>query len=144
MNSFYEQLVTLWPALGELPPWALYLSMAFLLLALVLLIKVAFFRTKKDDPYRMFKKDRLFNVDWTWEYRKKVPVNISFHCPTCSNPLFYNEHRSGSEEGIEVSLECDTCNRTIATIDGTYVSLLKRIQGHIERKIAGGKWKEGT
>lgn len=142
MNSFYEKLVSLWPALGGIHPWVLYLSFAFLLLAVVLLIKVAFFRQKKDDPYRLFKKDNLFKVDWMWEYQKKVPVNITFYCPTCHNALFYDEHRSGSEEGIEVSLECDTCNRTLSTIDGTYTSLLKRVQGHIERKIASGKWKE--
>jgi len=80
-------------------------------------------------------------VDWKWEYQKKVPVNINFYCPTCHNALFYDEHRSGSDEGVEVSLDCETCNRTLVTIDGTYVSLIKRVQGHIERKIASGRWK---
>jgi hypothetical protein len=142
VNSLYEKLVSLWPALGSLQPWALYLIIALVLVSVVLLLKAVLSRPKKDDPYRIFKKDRLFKVDWTWEYRKKVPVNITFHCPTCHNELFYDEHRSGSDEGVEVSLECETCDRTISTIDGTYVSLLKRVQGHIERKIAGGSWKE--
>jgi len=142
MNSFYEKITSQWPFLIGMPPWALYLSMALIILVLAILIKIAFFRHSKDNPYKLYKKDSVFRVDWTWEYRKRLPFGITCACPTCGNTLFYDEHRSGNAEGVETSLECEKCDRTLARLDGTYISLLKRVQGHIERKIATGGWKE--
>ncbi len=142
MTLIYEKAVEFMPAIGEIPPWIFYLILAILLTVLVLLVKILFFRTPKNSPYRLYKKDTVFDVPWTWEYKSKSPININCHCPDCGNELFYDEHRSGGPEGVEISLQCESCDRTVATLEGTFASLLKRVQGHIQRKIATGKWRE--
>lgn len=105
-------------------------------------MKAVFFRGRKDDAYSLYKKDTVFDVVWTWEYRKKSPFGVTCQCPECDSALFYDEHRAGNSEGVEVALECETCDRVLKTLDGTYMSLLKRVQSHIERRVATGDWRE--
>ena len=105
------------------------------------MMKSVFFRNRKDDPYSQYKKDTAFEVVWAWEYRRKAPYGMMCKCPQCGSDLFYDEHRSGNHEGVEVALECESCDLVLNTIDGTYMSLLKRVQSHIERKIATGDWR---
>ena len=87
-----------------------------------------------------YRQDILFNVRWKWNniFGTMPSQPLSFFCPVCSTRMVYSEN--GYPE--KTSFICETCHRTVATLDGDLDFALSTVARQIERRINTGEWKD--
>ena len=80
-------------------------------------------------------EDEFFGVVWRWDNNGAIG-----YCPNCQTRVVYN--LGYGHRGIETSLYCETCSRTITTLEGNTSDILGKVARQIERKINTGEWKK--
>ena len=78
-------------------------------------------------------EDEFFGVIWRWNSSGTVA-----YCPNCQTRLVYNL----SYDRSNTSLYCETCAKTITTLDGERADVLGKVARQIERKINTEAWKK--
>jgi hypothetical protein len=82
-------------------------------------------------------EDEFFGAIWRW-----VSERPAAFCPRCQTRLIYNLGYSHRGLGMTTSLYCETCERTIATLDGDREQVLGMVTRQIEKKINTGEWRQ--
>ena len=87
------------------------------------------------DDYR---KDRFFQIIWEWSsIYGTMPSKPEGFCGVCSTRLVYRLENYPDK----TSFVCQSCDRTIKTLDGDLDFALSTVRRETERRIKTGEWE---
>lgn len=89
--------------------------------------------------------DEFYGVRWRWTYSNDngliIDQDIHPFCLTCDYQV--RPIRSSSYSSIhDFVLYCDSCDKSVASFDERYSSLLNKIKRFIQKKIRNNEWKD--
>jgi len=99
-------------------------------------------KEKTPKPYKPrlddYREDVVFNIKWEWSnIYGTLPNEPAGFCSNCSTRLVYSV--DGYPE--KTSFICQSCGRTIATLDGNLRYALSTVAREIERRIKTNEWQ---
>jgi hypothetical protein len=118
--------------------WGIILLLMILSLPTILrFVKKFIPKSEKGNILRKndYTEDEFFGVIWRWDSDETIGF-----CPNCQTRLVYN--LGYGYQGMETSLYCETCERTITKLDGNHQDVLGKVARQIEKKVNTGEWKQ--
>lgn len=140
IGEFFEKMWNVLISRWEIP-WIFILFLILLTIPTLIRIFRLFVPKSEIKPSMYVPKeidydeDEFFGVIWRWNSDEAIG-----YCPTCQTRVIYKLGYNG--RGIESSLYCETCRRTLTTLDGDRQDVLGRVARQIERKLNTGEWKQ--
>ena len=91
--------------------------------------------------YRKYTKDRFYDVEWRWKWKKDKVISLWCYCPKCGSELLCDDENCKNSHNLKEKITffiCQKCNESEQgrVVGGDRSFALKMVEREIAKKVS--------